>query len=556
MEENKKIFSDIGQMGQGIQKLIHVQTETIKHGLVGIGNIVKTEGTGSKDAILELQDAIAELSDVITSNHEELMKTAFENKACMLREKLGMYQMMLENEPPSAEAHGKILFRAIADKQMGEKTFIELVHNVCEEAFLWNNPEKMGLIPLEYAIFENRNEAFEEILRLKMKKSDVIQQYNGIPEYWYRKFAVFKVKSFDEQGKLMMEIFESDEPLAMKERLFNEFNENVTKCLGLSDFNEWIPTIFKVEDNFEAKKAHIELMLKPRVDGSLVSRRTVYTTMKIFGDDMLEYLLTEEVDVLPELKMSEHIQRLYTELKMSVRDCLVKFFNLPSDVVNKEANSAWKIEALRLVQTVHQMSLKEGLNPRLHNAIGRLFYNMSTRLTYVPFSEMADIKNTSTYFAFDDKLTKDAVQLFHFNRAAKSIKETATGSFLDIGISTGKFSWTFQQRHGYNMCFGVTEMPVSTWRYDQSASNAHVLNINDGRIYSKGVRGKSKIKDRNMLANYRFHLDMDKGECRLSINSKDKGIIFSGLTGTQYPFVAFSSTIGDTVYLSNFDWDF
>eukprot|EP01029_Cantina_marsupialis_P026972 TRINITY_DN73_c0_g1_i9.p1 TRINITY_DN73_c0_g1~~TRINITY_DN73_c0_g1_i9.p1 ORF type:complete len:546 (+),score=108.99 TRINITY_DN73_c0_g1_i9:106-1743(+) len=542
MEENKKIFSDIGQMGQGIQKLIHVQTETIKHGLVGIGNIVKTEGTGSKDAILELQDAIAELSDVITSNHEELMKNAFRNEARILRKDLGFYQIMLENEPPSAEAHGKILFRAIADKQMGEKTFIELVHNVCEEAFLWNNPEKMNMIPLQYAILENGDELFEKILKLKMKKSDVIQQYNGIPEYWYRKFAVFKVKSFDEQGKLMMEIFESDESLAMKERLFNEFNENVTKCLGLSDFNEWIPTIFKVEDNFEAKKSHIQLILKPKSDGSLVSAGTIYTTMKIFGGDMLEYLLTEEVDVLP-------------ELRMSVRDCLVKFFNLPSDVVNKEANSAWKIEALRLVQTVHQMSLKEGLNPRLHNAIGRLFYTMSTHLAYLSYSEMAAIKNTSTYFAFDDKLTKDAVQLFHFNRAAKSIKETATGSFLDVGISTGQFSWTFQQRHGYNMCFGVTEMPVSTWRYDQSASNAHVLNINDGRIYSKGVRGKSKIKDRNMLANYKFHLDMDKGECRLSINSKDKGIIFSGLTGTQYPFVAFG-VVGDAVFLSNFDWDF
>eukprot|EP01029_Cantina_marsupialis_P003125 TRINITY_DN12946_c0_g5_i1.p1 TRINITY_DN12946_c0_g5~~TRINITY_DN12946_c0_g5_i1.p1 ORF type:complete len:340 (-),score=46.01 TRINITY_DN12946_c0_g5_i1:182-1201(-) len=101
-------------------------------------------------------------------------------------------------------------------------------------------------------------------------------------------------------------------------------------------------------------------------------------------------------------------------------------------------------------------------------------------------------------------------------------------------------------------CFGVTTLPSSDWRFDNTSTKSYVVRAHNGQVYKNGIKAKSidKFHPGSVL---RFDLDMDKGTCNMSINGKDSQKVCEGLTGVVYPCVTFYGTKGQKVSLKSFE---
>eukprot|EP01029_Cantina_marsupialis_P000150 TRINITY_DN10148_c0_g1_i1.p1 TRINITY_DN10148_c0_g1~~TRINITY_DN10148_c0_g1_i1.p1 ORF type:complete len:527 (+),score=107.17 TRINITY_DN10148_c0_g1_i1:88-1668(+) len=524
MEETKEIPANIGQMGIGIQKLIHVQTETIKQGLVGIGNIVKKEGTSSKDAILELQDSISELSDVITTNHEDLMKVFAKERERKLRKTLGIYYLLLSRSPQTPEAHGKILFDAIADKFVTKSLFVELLDHLCEGSLEWRNPRQNNMFARTYCIALGKNH-FGTILKLQANE----ENQNEVLDKWSDRLMA---ASGDPKmgGELLRSIIkDSDETLDSMRTLVTAIDDLAIEHCGIPHYSEWIPKALALpSDEKESQKLLIQQMLQDFV----VPSETIRIVLKVFGFDE-SYIIDSEI-----------LRNIHDEIKAQLCQFGREFLHIE----NVKEEVEFYMNLLKFCQSLKAQGLSEDIIDKM----AAMFREWVSRFNPLP-NDQQIVKYNG--IQFNGTICPNVVVIAE-GKCLRGMTNGTGGSCLDVGISFGKFSWTFYHRSGSNICIGLTERPIETWIHNsKTKSKAHLLNIENSKIYVKGEDTKIKVSLPNYTGTFfRFDLDMNLGTCRLFVNKEDRGVIFNGLTGTQYPCVHFKGSSDQMVTLSQFHW--
>eukprot|EP01029_Cantina_marsupialis_P000152 TRINITY_DN10148_c0_g1_i4.p1 TRINITY_DN10148_c0_g1~~TRINITY_DN10148_c0_g1_i4.p1 ORF type:complete len:529 (+),score=104.48 TRINITY_DN10148_c0_g1_i4:87-1673(+) len=523
MEETKEIPANIGQMGIGIQKLIHVQTETIKQGLVGIGNIVKKEGTSSKDAILELQDSISELSDVITTNHEDLMKVFAEEKERKLKKTLGIYYFLLSRSPQTPEAHCEILFDAIADESLTESLFVELLDHLCEGTLEWRHPHQ-GMVAYRYCtcLHKPRLAAIAELLTNKSK----ISYISEIDDSWQIKIS--NAKTPEMEGKVLKSAIENNIGVESIQSIKNRLGDDAWNYTGIQDCKEWIIPALEIgqSNDISIKQEFLQRMLCDPT----TPFKTLSIVIKLFGGN-LELLFDEET--LENLKLGENLLKtlilLYEGCNGSYEKSIEDQYNLRlnlcrfgQEIYEKMPESSWK-------------------------SINILLRHM---MNYLPPKRKEDVDFNKIIF---DHNLASGVDIWAHGRTLKC-KSGATGACLNVGISTGKITWTIYFRSGSNVFFGVSQPPQTWIHNNKSKSLAHLVDLN-GRLYAYGDLKTEHLKRVPKVGvHLRFELDMDFGSCKYFIEEEYGGMICEGLSGIQYPYVSFKGSSGQVVILTDFEW--
>eukprot|EP01029_Cantina_marsupialis_P000151 TRINITY_DN10148_c0_g1_i3.p1 TRINITY_DN10148_c0_g1~~TRINITY_DN10148_c0_g1_i3.p1 ORF type:complete len:527 (+),score=98.72 TRINITY_DN10148_c0_g1_i3:88-1668(+) len=521
MEETKEIPANIGQMGIGIQKLIHVQTETIKQGLVGIGNIVKKEGTSSKDAILELQDSISELSDVITTNHEDLMKVFAKERERKLRKTLGIYYLLLSHSPQTPEAHGKILFDAIADESLTESFFVELLKHLCEGTLEWRHPHE-GVVAYRYCTFAGRKR-LAAITKLLTKESEIVELAE-IEQSWQVK--VDNAKTPKMESEVLKSALECGIGPKSIQSIKDRLSIDAWNYTGIKDYEKWIFPALEIgqSNDISIKQEFLQRM----VNDPSTPFKTMDIVMKLFGGDV-KLLFDEKILGLGDKSLG----------------ILISFYEkcVGIDAKSMEDQFDFHLNLCRFGQLINER-VDESARRYINSLLRHMMNNLPPkRPEYIEYNRIV----------FDSKLS-GGVEILGHGRALRCKSDGHSGACLNVGISTGKISWTLYFRSGINVFFGVSQPPQTWIHNNKSKSLAHLVDL-DGKLYAYGdLKTESVKRVPKVGVHLRFELDMDFGSCKYFIEEEYGGMICEGLSGIQYPYVSFKGSSGQVVILTDFEW--
>ena len=115
---------------------------------------------------------------------------------------------------------------------------------------------------------------------------------------------------------------------------------------------------------------------------------------------------------------------------------------------------------------------------------------------------------------------------------------------LNMGFSEGRWRWTFRLDVDLpgSECtnFGATTKPITSFSYTDPHS--FMYRAFNGSLYGRGKAGVNR-RPCHPGETVQFELDCEAGTISLWVNDEPQGVIFTEVTGTIYPAVAFYSSL-------------